>query len=364
LRFWCAIASFLVLTACSSDRTVLTGAFRFFVPFGDGRGEAGVATITNDRAPLAEGFTVNEEYLALLEPTKPRLLLYTAGGDLLIDRVLDTIVPREGGQRHYLAAPSLGGSVWVASFGSDRNTRGYNLYHVTDERTALESVTFLSAAPYEVQYPNRRESFTPLLKNMFVPDNGNVMLVWHAMVRQTFNARPAEEGVTVNAISIYNVSGRTLTTHRLNFEHFRQTESGDLRFDSVLSAHYMGSTTRFLVEVRYRRSEIRNPFERALFILDTTSDSLERVRLSRRNWNSLLGIARDDALYFIDEVVIHRDTTRAIIGVYYADTGNDMRYAIEANPRRPAMGNFVFSRRGVLYSLEFFERGINFYSWK
>jgi len=364
LRFWYAIASFLFLTACGSDKTILNGAFRFFIPFGEERGEAGVATITNDRAPLAEGFTVNDEYLALLESSKPRLLLYTAGGELLIDRTLEAIVPKENGQRHYLAAPGPSGAVWVASFVTEKKTRGYNLYLIADEKTALESATFIAAEPYELQYPDRKESFTPLLEHMFVPDNGTIMLVWHAMVRRTYTAKPAEESVSVTAVSVYNVNGRVLTTHRLNFDRFRQTESGDLRFDSIISAHYMGSATRFLVEVRYRKSDMRNPFEKALFILDIATDSLDRVAISRRNWNSLLGIARDDALYFIDEVVLHRDTTRAIIGVYHADTEKEMRYAIEADPRRPTMGNFVFSRRGVLYSLEIFERGINFYSWK
>jgi len=58
------------------------------------------------------------------------------------------------------------------------------------------------------------------------------------------------------------------------------------------------------------------------------------------------------------------DSTRAIIGLYNINSHKELRYAIEADPARPAMSNFVFSPRGTLYSLEVFERGINFYSWK
>jgi len=368
LRVWflygVCIASLLLASACGGDRAVLAANFQFFVPFGETRGALGASTITNDRAPVTEGFAVNDEYLTLLEPARLRLLVYTTGGELVIDRGLEALAPKESAYRHYCAAPSPSGSAWVAVLDSVDKVRGYQLYQIRDEKEEIESAVFIPSAVYTRQYPDRKEEYTPLLERLLVLENGAVMLTWHARVVRSYSSGRSEESTSMTSFSLYTPREKSLTPHSLDFDRFRQTESGDLRFDSVLSVHHMRDLSRFLVEVRYRKSDIRNPHERALFILDTAADTIERIELPHRTWNSLLGIARDGSLYFISEVVLYRDTTRAIISVYHTDTKKELRYAVEADPARPAMGNFVFSRRGSLYSFEVFDRGINFYSWK
>ncbi|MDR2733363.1 MAG: hypothetical protein LBC99_01820 [Spirochaetota bacterium] len=364
MRFFFLFVSLLCCTSCSGDRAVLSANFLFFIPFGDARGEAGTPAIANDRAPLAEGFTASDNYLVLLEPDNPHLLIYTTEGKLVFDRKFASIAPKGNEQSHYLAAVSPSGSAWLAAFESVKDARGYRLYQVHDDESELASAAFLRAVVYEQRFANRRESYTPLLQSMRLIDNQTILFVWHALAHRAYTSGRSEESATVTAVSIYNINEKTHTMHRLDLERFRQTESGDLRFDTILSVHPLYDHSKFLIEVQYRKADIRNPYEKALFVLDMDSDSLEPVSLSRPTWNSLLGVSRDGTLYFIDDVEIFRDSTRAIIGLYNMETFKDMRYAIEADPTRPTMSNFVFSSRGTFYSLEVFERGINFYSWK
>jgi hypothetical protein len=364
LRFLYLLCAFIFLSSCGGDKTLLVPSFGFFIPFGEARGEAGGATIANDRAPVAESFAVNEEYCTLFEPAKLRLLLYDVGGKLIVDKDLSKIAPKEAGQRHYLAAPSLSGTAWVAVLDSVQKARGYHLYHITGEEQDPANIAFIPASPYELKYTDRSENFTPRLESMVVLEGGTLMLVWHAWVQRSYSGGRGEESVSVISLSLVNEREKTVTTHRLDFERLRQTESGVLRFDSVMSVHHMGDLSRFLIEVQYRKTDTRNPYERALYVFDTTENTLHRIDTPRPVWNSVLGIARDGTLFFLDEVDIYRDSTRAIISVYDIDTQKENRYAIEADPARPSMSGFSFSRRGVLYSLEVFDRGINFYTWK
>ena len=350
-------AAALVMSACSSESAVLTPTFRFFVPFGESKGAMGSAVVTNDRMPMVGTCVVHDDQLAMFDRETGRILVFSTDGKLRIDRVLDKLETKNAWPAPVLAVGTAG--AWLAKAEGSAEKRKYRVHAVPDDTSPVTTAVVFPATSEEI-LGKGDESIEHILMERLIPhDSEKLIAVWHGVTR-----RGNADIVSAIAFSIADLATRKITSHRINFEEIKKTESGDARFDTVTSVHHFTDARRFVIEVQYRKADIRNPFEKALFLLDIEKNTLSKTDLPPAHWNAFAGIARDGSLFFIEDVLMHNTSTRAIISIYRMDTAKEARYAIEADPSRPTLGNFVFSREGALYGYDVFDRGVNFYSWK
>lgn len=357
LRLVKLFALVLVLSACSNESAVLTPTFRFFIPFGTNRGAIGTAVITNDRLPIIGTCVVNDDRLAMLDRENERLLVYSTDGTLKIDRQLGKLEINTSWPAPVLAVSSEG--AWLAKAEDSKGKRKYRVHAIADETSPITTAIVFPATSEEILGKNNQGIEHILLEQLIPYGSEKLIAVWQANTR-----RGDTDSVSAVAFSIADLPTRKISNYRINFSEIKKTEHGDARFNTVTSLHHFANARQFVIEVQYRKADIRTPFEKALFLLDIENNTLTKIDLPRTHWNAFAGIARDGALFFFEDVLIHNASTRAIISIYRMDTDKEARYAIEADPSRPALGNFVFSREGALYGYEAFERGVNFYSWK
>jgi len=356
-RFAALCSLVLLMVSCSSESTVLTPTFRFFIPFGEGRGALGTASVTNDRMPLIGSFVVNDDRLGMFDRETGRLLVYSTDGKLLIDRILEKLESKKAWPAPVLALSSS--SVWIAKPEGAAEKRVYRVYTVPDDTTEMTTAVVFPATPAAILGKNAEAVEHIILERLIPLDNESLIAVWHGLT-----SRGSGEVVSAMAISIADLKSRTVRTHLVDIDGVKKHESGDARFDSIVSVHQYKDTRQFILEAQYRKTDLRSPFEKVLFIQDIEKQTLTKVELPWSAWNALFGVGRDGGLFFIEDVLIHNAATRAIISVYRMDSSRETRYAIEADPARPSLGNFVFSLEGSLYGYEAFDRGVNIYSWR
>jgi hypothetical protein len=351
------LLTFLVL-ACSSESSVLTPTFRFFLPFGSEKGAAGTAIVTNDRMPLAGSFIVHEDHLAMFDRDQGRILVYTTDGKLVIDRILEKIETKTTWPSPVISVASSG-QAWLAIAEGTDGTRQYRVHAISDDKAAITTAIVFPAGVKSVLGTKDQSIDTLWMERLVSYDNEKLIAIWHGVTR-----RGNTEVISAMALSIADLKTKKISSHRIDFDEIKKNESGDARFDTVTSVHHFTDAKRFILEAQYRKADIRNPFEKALFLFDSETGITKKIEIPWSNWNAFVGIAREGSLFFIEDVLMHNAATRAIISIYRLDTSKQTRYAIESDPARPSMGNFVFSREGAIYSFEALSSGIRFYSWK
>jgi len=134
-----------LMVSCSSESTVLTPTFKFFIPFGDGRGALGSASVTNDRMPLVGSLIVNDDRLAMFDRESGRLLLFSTDGKLLVDRVLEKLESKKAWPAPVLAVSAS--AVWIAKPEGAAEKRTCRVYSIVDNTTEMTTAAVFPATP-------------------------------------------------------------------------------------------------------------------------------------------------------------------------------------------------------------------------